>query len=47
MADNKINPEIIAAIAAAVQTMTGGAGKVVAVKIKTSPMWALINRIER
>ncbi len=47
MADKQINPEIIAAITAAVQSMTGGEGKVVAVRIQTSPMWTLVNRLER
>ena len=47
MSDNAIKPETIAAITAAVQVMTGGAGKVAAVKVKSSPMWALANKIKR
>ena len=44
MAD-KIKPEIIAAITAAVQSMCGG--KVVAVKIKRNDNWALASKINR
>lgn len=47
MSDKAIKPEIIAAITAAVQKVTGGAGQVTAVKIKPSPMWALANKIKR
>ena len=39
MADQKVKPEIVAIITAAVQSMTGG--KVVAVKIKQSQNWSL------
>lgn len=42
----KIKPEIIAAITAAVQAMCGG-GKVVAVKIKRNYTWALASKINR
>jgi hypothetical protein len=42
----KIKPEIIAAITAAVQAMCGG-GKVVAVKIKRNETWALASKINR
>lgn len=42
----KIKPEIIAAITAAVQSMYGG-GKVVAVKIKRNETWALASKINR
>jgi len=42
----KIKPEIIAAITAAVQAMCGG-GKVLAVKIKRNDTWALASRINR
>ena len=45
MAEQKINPEIIAIITAAVQSMTGG--KVVAVKVKNSPNWTISNKIKR
>ena len=45
MAD-KIKPEIIAAITAAVQAMCGG-GKVVAVKVKRNENWALASKINR
>ena len=45
MAEQKINPEIIAIITAAVQSMTGG--KVVAVKVKQNPIWTTSNRIKR
>ena len=41
----KIKPEIIAAITAAVQSMCGG--KVVAVKIKRNEVWALASKINR
>jgi len=43
---DKIKPEIIAAITAAVQTMCGG-GKVVAVKIKRNEAWSLAGKINR
>ncbi|MBR1397140.1 MAG: hypothetical protein IJ563_06370 [Selenomonadaceae bacterium] len=46
MADKKVSPEIIAIITAAVQSMTGGSGKVVAVKVKQNPIWTLTNRIK-
>lgn len=39
MAENKVKPEIVAIITAAVQSMTGG--KVVAVKVKKSKNWSL------
>ena len=42
----KIKPEIIAAITAAVQAMCGG-GKVVSVKIKPNEICALASRIKR
>ena len=42
----KIKPEIIAAITAAVQAMCGG-GKVVAVKVKRNENWALASKINR
>ncbi len=42
----KVKPEIIAAITAAVQSMCGG-GKVVSVKIKRSETWALASKIKR
>ena len=45
MAEQKINPEIVAIITAAVQSMTGG--KVVAVKIKNNPNWTMSNRIKQ
>ena len=45
MADQKIKPEIIAIITAAVQSMTGG--KVVAVKVKRNPNWTMSNRIKQ
>ncbi|MBE8952511.1 MAG: hypothetical protein SR1Q7_05135 [Quinella sp. 1Q7] len=45
MAD-KIKPEIVAAITAAVQAMCGG-GKVVAVKIKRNDTWSLAGKINR
>ena len=41
----KIKPEIIAAITAAVQAMFGG--KVVAVKIKRNDNWSLASKINR
>lgn len=44
MAD-KIKPEIIAAITAAVQSMCGG--KVVAVTIKRNDNWALASRLSK
>ncbi|MBQ9478988.1 MAG: hypothetical protein IJ668_03165 [Selenomonadaceae bacterium] len=47
MSDKAIKPEIIAAITAAVQAVTGGNGRVAAVRIKPSPMWALANKIKR
>ena len=43
MAD-KIKPEIIAAITAAIQFICGG-GKVVAVKIKRNDNWALAGKL--
>ena len=45
MAD-KIKPEIIAAITAAVQSMCGG-GKVVAVTIKRNDNWALAGKLNK
>ncbi len=45
MAD-KIKPEIIAAITAAIQSVCSG-GKVVAVKIKRNDNWALSSKINR
>ena len=45
MADQKIKPEIIAIITAAVQSMTDG--KVVAVKVKKSENWTMANRIKQ
>ena len=42
MTDAKVTPEIVAAISAAVQAMMGG--KVVAVKIKPSKVWAMAAR---
>ena len=45
MAD-KIKTEIIAAITAAVQAMSGG-GKVVAIKIKRNEVWALASKLKR
>ena len=42
----KIKPEIIAAITAAVQSMCGG-GKVVAVKIKRNDNWALASKLSK
>lgn len=45
MAD-KIKPEIIAVITAAVQSICGD-GKVVAVKIKRNDNWALASKINR
>ena len=45
MAEQNINPEIIAIITAAVQSMIGG--KVVAVKIKSNPNWTMSNRIKQ
>ena len=45
MAD-KIKPEIIAAITAAIQSICGS-GKVVAVKIKRNENWALASKINR
>ena len=44
MADNKVKPEVVAVITAAIQQITGGTGKVVAVKIKTNANWALANK---
>ena len=44
MAD-KIKPEIIAAITAAVQSVCGG--KVVAVKIKRNDNWAFANKLSK
>ena len=43
----KIKPEIIAAITAAVQAMCGKDGKVVAVKIKRNETWSLASKINR
>ena len=45
MAD-KVKPEIVAAITAAVQAICGG-GKVVSVKIKRNDNWALAGKINR
>ena len=45
MAD-KIKPEIVAAITAAIQSVCGG-GKVVAVKIKRNDNWTLAGKINR
>ncbi|MBR2520467.1 MAG: hypothetical protein IKE46_11910 [Selenomonadaceae bacterium] len=42
----KINPEIIAAITAAIQAVCGG-GKVVAVKIKRNDTWALASKMSK
>ncbi|MBR4641094.1 MAG: hypothetical protein IKO74_00020 [Selenomonadaceae bacterium] len=42
----KVKPEIIAAITAAIQSMFGG-GKVVSVKIKRNDNWALASKINR
>ena len=42
----KIKPEIIAAITAAVQNMCGG-GKVVAVKVKRNDNWALASKLSK
>ena len=42
----KVKPEIIAAITAAIQSICGG-GKVVAVKIKRNDNWALANKISK
>ena len=42
MAANSVTPEIVAAITAAVQTVT--ANKVVAVRIKPTEVWTLANR---
>ena len=44
MSEKKATPEVIAVITAAVQQAMGGAGKVVAVKIKTNANWALANK---
>ena len=41
----KIKPEIIAAITAAVQSMCGG--KVVAVKVKRNDNWALASKLSK
>lgn len=43
---NKIKPEIVAAIAAAIQQVTKD-GKVVAVKIKNNQNWALASRMRK
>lgn len=43
----KIKPEIIAAITAAVQAMCGKDGKVVSVKIKRNDNWALANKLTK
>ena len=42
MAANKVAPEIVAAITAAVQSVMGS--KVVAVRIKPTEVWTLANR---
>lgn len=42
----KIKPEIIAAITAAIQLICGG-GKVVAVTVKRNDNWALASKINR
>ena len=42
----KIKPEIIAAITAAVQAMCGD-GKVVSVKIKRNDIWALASKLTK
>lgn len=42
----KIKPEIIAAITAAVQALCGG-NKVVAIKIKRNDNWALASRLSK
>ena len=42
MAANKVAPEIVAAITAAVQSVIGS--KVVAVRIKPAEVWTLANR---
>ena len=44
MAD-KIKPEIVAAITAAIQAM--GGGKVVAITIKRNEIWTLANKLKR
>ncbi len=45
MAD-KIKPEIVAAITAAIQSICGG-GKVVAVKIKRNDNWSLASKLNK
>ena len=42
----KIKPEIIAAITAAIQSICGG-GKVVAVKVKRNDNWTLASKLNR
>ena len=42
----QIKPEIIAAITAAIQAVSGG-GKVVSVKIKRNDNWALASRLSK
>lgn len=42
----QIKPEIIAAIAAAVQAMSGD-GKIVSVKIKRNDTWTLAGRLSK
>lgn len=44
MAD-KIKPEIVAAITAAVQAM--GGGKVVAIQVKRNEVWTLASKLKR
>ena len=44
MADKQINPEIIAAITAAVQSMTGGEGKVVA-RVRCG-LWSIVSNAD-
>ena len=41
----KVKPEIIAVITAAIQEITKG-GKVVAVKVKRNENWTLANRVK-
>ncbi len=47
MAAKKVKPEVIAAISAAVSQVTGGNGKVVAVKIKRNQNWAFVAKTSR
>jgi len=43
----KVTPEIVAAIAAAIQSICGGAVKVVAVKVKRNNNWALASKLSK